>query len=238
MPHTKIEKNTNAAVSKLNSEIIANNNNNNDIDTILNNIKASAIHAQNDALRHGNVLSDTPTQSSVNLANLVANLLANKNDDLTSILIPDEPYIYIRNNNAQHGGNDTNNNLLEVDATVAQVPVQKLIDDDQVNIVTTNNPLSFKNKIVLNAKNLWDKSGDVLESFVNKTGDFFTGAKEKTQQLYSETTSKIKNTFPSHTVDVTPVSQNLSVMTNTNNTNSVYKLNNNSGSVNTNNFNN
>ena len=190
--------------------------------TIFSRAKKASGKSQLNKLTNQRALSLVPSQTAINSANIVANsIMKTKSaNDLSAILIPGNDPIAINTNNSIQtvsgiiGGNGINisnndkstsitsntsttlntnvNNRasIAVDANLAVIPSKEIVNDKNIKIAP-NNISSYINDLKNQAENIYEDVSKEAQSLSDKVINFFTG----------------KTT-------ITPVSENLSVMTN------------------------
>jgi hypothetical protein len=197
------------------------------IGKISNEAKNAAVHAQMSKMNNQRIVSPVPTQSAVNAANTVANTIMKTNaantNNMVTVLVPNnEPMPLQAISNIENvpavidskgistgtlGGstNTMNSNIansrssLVVDANLAVVPTNNIINDESINVTpaSTKSSTSIANKLGSATKTVLNKTGEIVSGITHKVKDLFTG----------------KTAAAIATASVVPVSESLSVLT-------------------------
>ncbi len=212
------------------------------VNDIVTESKNAVVESQLDKMNTQRILSAVPSQNAVNAANTVANTIMNtnvaKSTGLTTVMIPNNEPIPLSVNNSVNvvpatissdgiitkavGGTNTmnstiinNRSSLAIDAKLAVVPTDAVIDNKNIDIIPNNSSLSaVSNKLIAASKDFYNKTGDLIGDIFDKANKTLSDTANKVGDIFVKKPElSIQNNSTSAKATVVPVSQNMSVLT-------------------------
>lgn len=208
------------------------------VNTLISQAKKASINSQLDKMSNQRIMASFPTQPAVNSANTVANIIMNNKsaNNMSVILVPgNEPIpikadpnvesaigvmkgsgITITNLNSASSRNTLNsaaNNRasIAVDANLAVVPTNQVVSNPNIKISRSkeSDSASIGNKLMVYLNSVKNQTEDVVSNLTKDAQNIYGNLSNQTQDF----TNKAVDFFTGKPT-VTPISTNLSVMSN------------------------
>ncbi|BCS83352.1 hypothetical protein QLL95_gp0771 [Cotonvirus japonicus] len=231
----RLDEATNIAINRGQSDIIFNKarrgelntntpdaltNTTQNVNQIVSDVKNASISSQISKMNRNRLLSPVPNQTSVNVANTVAQHINNNNphSNMSVVLVPGGESLPLQSDNRVQStiGSVNDNGIsitsdkntvntlnakavnsrasMAVDANLALIPKENIVNSNDINVAQPNNSskTSIPNKLSNDFKSIIDKTGDVTSKAVDNTKGIASNLGDDTKNLLSNAYKKLE----------------------------------------------